>query len=207
MEICVRVRRAQSSHVAVDTQNDSQCEIRPSGWPGMPLRLFAFRFQTVCGLNMGRTTVPVRRIAPRCNDRAPSRLWRGRWGIGGRHDGGTAIASWRRVLFVWFCRSRNSVLPAPILPCISGVPFTIRGSGVSFTRRSFQYAIFQYEIALVPGVGLEPTRDTGPNGFSSHYGFRRDVSWTFSSPTRRSPSSLCTVPLGLGSGLPFDRIP
>lgn len=47
----------------------------------------------------------------------------------------------------------------------------------------------------VPEVGLEPTRDIGPNGFSSHYGFRQRVSWTFSSPFKASPVKSLHLPI------------
>lgn len=183
-------------------------DVRPSGWSGMPVR-FSRPDSGPCADRCADrivTGVTASRLPHRpeeCRLGAESSPC----GALGYEGGailyrGTATASWRRILFARFRRSRNSVPPR------SHSPVHLRGSSYDqrqrspFTRRSVHYA-----IVLVPGVGLEPTRDTGPNGFSSHYGFRRDVSWTFSSPTRRSPSSLCTVPFGLGSGLPSYRVP
>lgn len=66
--------------------------------------------------------------------------------------------------------------------------------------------LFSGKQTPVPGVGLEPTRATRPNGFSYHSNFHWwGVVWTFSSPypagRRCCPSSLCTFP---ESGLAQD---
>jgi len=57
-------------------------------------------------------------------------------------------------------------------------------------------------VNVVRAAGLEPARASRPNGFSSHFGFRRRhlafVVWTIPSPWRRRvrccPSSLYTFP-------------
>jgi hypothetical protein len=81
MEICVRVRRAQSPRVAVVTPRMT-LNAKYDRVAGRGCRCDYSRSDSgrCASRIVGRATVPVSRIAPGCNDRAPSRLCMGRGG-------------------------------------------------------------------------------------------------------------------------------